>query len=203
MKHFIPTLLIAFFSAGILGAQVVPDSDNSEQPNGAKCVSLQKTKTGESLLVINYPWRTHKKTSIEVRLIPDKKDFEARVKPLRFSSIRFDDDTQRHIFHSFDEALVRSSDWKAEGGGLQWQVIGRANHRGHEAVWFVNSPKDEKSPPGTTAAFYPLDPWAINDKLLMLDLPRNSFDQPGKMYIWLLRGDQIIWQEDLMWPGKK
>ena len=155
------------------------------------------------MLSIKYPWRIHEKASLEVRLVADKKDFAARVRPLRFTLIHFDADTQRRILSTFDQSLEHPADWKAEAGGLKWEVIGHGNHLGHAAEWFVNTPEKNGSLIGTTAVFYPPDAWATGDRLLLLDLPRDSFDQPGKLYIWFLRGDRILWQEELMWPGQK
>ena len=72
----------------------------------------------------------------------------------------------------------------------------------HDAGRTAETPEKNSSLIGTTAVFYPPDAWAINDRLLLLDLPRDSFDKPGKLYIWFLRGDRILWQEELMWPGQ-
>ena len=194
------TLMFAFLSVGIVRGQVV--SKETADPPAAVKVVVDKTKTGENVLVVQYPWQIHAKASIEVRLITDQKDFDARVRPLRFATIRFEPDAERRVFSTFDEALARPSEWKADAGGLKWEVIGHANHLGRAAVWFVNTPEKGGSLVGTTAAFHPLDAWAISDRLLMLDLPRGRFSQPGKMYIWFLRGDRILWQEELIWPGQ-
>ncbi len=153
--------------------------------------------------MVRYPWRVHEKASIEVRLITDKKEFAARVKPLRFAMIRFNDETTRRILKTFDESVDHPSEWKTESGGLQWEIIGHSNHFGRAAEWFVNTPLKNGSLVGITAAFHPLDPWEVNDRLLALDLPRRGFDQPGKLYVWFLRGDRILWQEEVMWPGQK
>jgi hypothetical protein len=203
MKNLIATLMFAFFTAGFLRGQELPKTESVDQPKTTNYVSVDKTPAGENVLLISYPWRTHAKASVEVRLITDKKDFDARVKPLRFAMVRFDDDTNRRILSTFDEAVDRPSTWKAEAGGLKWEIIGHSNHFGRAATWFVNTPVKDGPHVGITAAFYPPDPWAINDRLLSLDLPRDGFDQPGKLYIWFLRGDRILWQEELVWPGQK
>ena len=117
--------------------------------------------------------------------------------------IHFDADTQRRILSTFDQSLDHPAAWNTEAGGLKWEIIGHGNHLGHEAAWFVDTPEKNGSPIGTTAVFYPLDPWATGGRLLILDLPRDAFEQPGKLYVWFLRGDRILWQEELMWPGQK
>jgi hypothetical protein len=194
-KPMIAALIFAIFAAGSVRAQ--------EAIKDTKYVAVDKTKSGENVLTVNYPWGVHEKASIEVRLITDKKDFAARVRPLRFAMIRFDDVTKRHFLKTFDESIEQPSDWMAQGGGMRWQIIGENNHFDRKAMWFVNTPAKDSSIVGTTAAFSPLDPWAVSDRLLQLDLPRAQFEQPGKMYVWFLRGDRILWQEEVQWPGQK
>jgi hypothetical protein len=203
MKHLMVTLALAIFTAGILRGQEISKSENENQDSPANYVSLDKTKTGDTVILIKYPWRVHEKASIEARLITEKKDFDARVRPLRFATIHFDRHSQRRIYDSFDHSLDRPSDWKSDAGGLTWRIIAHGNHLGHAAAWFVNTPKRDSPLVGTTATFYPLDPWAIDDRLLVLDLPRGSFEQPGKMHVWFLRGERIFWHEELPWPGRK
>ena len=203
MKYLFAALMLALFTAGMLRGQEVSNAESSDQSKAANFVSVEKTSAGENVLVVAYPWRVHEKTSLEVRLVTDKKDFSARIKPLRFAIVRFEDEVKRRILTTFDDSIDHPSDWTTEAGGLKWEVIGHSNHLGHAAEWFVHTPVKDDSLVGNTVAFSPLDPWAVGDRLLMLDLPRKSFDQPGKLYVWFLRGDRIVWQEELMWPGQK
>jgi hypothetical protein len=48
-----------------------------------------------------------------------------------------------------------------------------------------------------------LAPWRIDDRTLSIDFPPDYFDKPGKMRVWFLRGDKIIWDDELSWPGRK
>jgi hypothetical protein len=203
MKHLFAALLLASFTAGILRGQDVGPAEIAGETKTTNLVSVDKTSTGATVLLVNYPWRVHDKASIEVRLVTDKRDFAARVKPLRFAAIRFDDESTHRILRTFDESVERPSELKLESAGLQWQVIGHSNHLGRAAEWFVHTPPKNSSVIGTTAVFFPPDPWGMGDRLLMLDLPQMAFAESGKLYVWFLRGDRILWQEDLMWPGQK
>ncbi|MCC6126491.1 MAG: hypothetical protein IT426_16145 [Pirellulales bacterium] len=202
MNYFFAPMLFAISTAGLLRAEELAKSVNAEGNAATNCVSVDKLATGENVLLVRYPWRIHEKASIEVRLISEKSEFAARVRPLRFATLRFDPTTERRIYGAFDNALVRHADWNAEAGGLDWRIIARGNHLGRAAAWFVNVPKKESSLIGTAAAFGPLESWAIGDRLLMLDLPRESSDPPGKLHIWFLRGEKILWREELTWPGR-
>jgi hypothetical protein len=197
------TVIFALFTAAILHGQEVPKTEQAGPDSAGRYVSIDKIKTGENVLVVRYPWRVHEKASIEVRLITEKKDMDARVRPLRFATLHFGDDAERRILRASDNALAHPSDGTAEAGGLTWRIVARGNHLGRAAVWFVNAAKKDSSLPGTAAALSPLDPWAIGDRLLMLDLPHDSFAQPGKLHVWFLRGERILWHEELSWPGQK
>jgi hypothetical protein len=203
MKHFFTTVILASFAVVAASAQDVSRTENAGADNAARFVSVDKTSTGATVLQVKYPWRIHDKASIEVRLVTDKKDYGARVRPLRFAMLRFDDDATHRILRTLDESIDHPSKWKTKAGDLDWEIIGRANHLGHAAEWFVHTPPKDSSVVGTTAVFFPPDPWAIGDRLLSLDLPREAFAEEGKLYIWFLRGDRVLWQEELMWPGQK
>ena len=65
----------------------------------------------------------------------------------------------RPIFGLIDSlTLEHPADWKAEAGGLKWEVIGHGNHLGHEAEWFVNTPEKNGSLIGTTGDRRQRDP---------------------------------------------
>ena len=49
--------------------------------------------------------------------------------------------------------------------------------------------------------FLQLDSWAINDQMLSLDLARHVFIKSGKLFVWFLRGDKVLWEEKIDWPG--
>jgi hypothetical protein len=203
MKYFLAPLIFAFLFLGVLRAQELSQPANADPTATPKYVTVDRLKTGENLLLVKYPWRIHDKASIEIRLITEKNDLAARVRPLRFATLQFDPTTEARIYSAFDKSLVRHADWNAEAGGLNWQIIARSNHLGRAAEWFVHVPNKDSAFIGTAAAFHPLDPWAIGDRLLMLDLPRDTFDPPGKLHVWFLRGERILWHEELMWPGRK
>jgi hypothetical protein len=48
-----------------------------------------------------------------------------------------------------------------------------------------------------------LDTWAVDRETLSLDLAKDEFAKSGRLYIWFFRGDQIVWEEQIRWPGYK
>jgi hypothetical protein len=198
--------IFVIFSADILWGQIAVKPEPADS-DSADYVSVEKISSGENVLAVRYPWKKHEKASLEVRLIPDKNDFAARVKPLRLASMRIEPETQKHIFKMFDDALTRPSTWSAEIGGIRWEIFAQANYRDRGAYWFITTPekgaKKENEFFGNAAVFTLLDPWVIDNRLMMFDLPRKYFGKPGKMYVWFLRGDRIVWQQELMWPGQQ
>ena len=53
------------------------------------------------------------------------------------------------------------------------------------------------------AAYLQLDNWAVNNETLTLDLAREEFAKPGTLYVWFFRGDRVVWEEQIRWPGYK
>jgi hypothetical protein len=204
MKFLVlPTTLFAFFAAGLLSGQENPASAEAEKSSAPNYVSINRSSSGENMLLVKYPWSTHAKASIEVRLVTEKKDYSARAKPTRFMANYFNAETAKHVFRLEDEALKRPANEKIEAGGMKWDIIGHSNHLGQAAVWIVNKLDPENDATGAAAVLCKPDPWSINDRTLLIDLPREFFDKPGKMYVWFLRGDQILWQNEVMWPGRR
>ena len=53
------------------------------------------------------------------------------------------------------------------------------------------------------AAYLQLDTWAVDQETLSLDLARDEFAKPGTLFVWFFRGDQVVWEEQIRWPGYK
>jgi hypothetical protein len=56
-----------------------------------------------------------------------------------------------------------------------------------------------KVPPRTI--FYFLKSWAIDPETLRLELPAKQYGKPGRLRVWFLRGDSVVWQQTVEWPG--
>ena len=79
--------------------------------------------------------------------------------------------------------------------------MGAKNSLGRTAVSVVpyNEGEDPEQRPG--AVFLQLDAWSINDHSLSLDLPREVFKAKGTLFVWFLRGEKVLWEERISWPG--
>jgi hypothetical protein len=197
----LPASMFALFVAGTLWGQDAP-ANSSDESSASQYVSIDASTRGENRLLVRYPWTVHEKASIEIRLISDAKDFSARAKPLRFAA-HFDADAQKAVYRMEDEALTRPGKEKIRLGDMDWTIVAERNHLGNAAVWAINRQAVEHGSAGTTAALYNLAPWRIDDRTLSIDFPPEYFDKPGKMRVWFLRGDKIIWDDELSWPGRK
>ena len=92
---------------------------------------------------------------------------------------------------------------------IDFHIIARRNSLGRPAVLVVPEDKATKLhgkeaefTAAIRAVFPLLDAWAVNDRLLTLDLPRDSFSQRGQLHVWFLRGSRVMWEETVAWPGK-
>ena len=93
---------------------------------------------------------------------------------------------------------------------VAFRIVARRNSLGRPAALVIPEDKgDEKraEEPGSAAprraVFLLLDCWAVNDRLLNLDLPRDTFSEPGLLHVWFMRGERVMWEETVPWPGRK
>ena len=62
-----------------------------------------------------------------------------------------------------------------------------------------SSPDDEMTL--ARATFCLLEHWSVEPGGLYLNLPADYFSVPGRLHIWLLRDNQIVWSHTIRWPG--
>lgn len=215
MKTRLPLRLIAvwlIWSCGVASAQMPRNAAfDARQPKATPRVCLVKNKRRTDLaLLIAYPWKVHRRPSVEIRLVAGKDADAGAVRPLFFLSEYMKGEVTVAVYRCQDEAAgapVRESLTEKE---VEFEILGRRNSLAKPSVCVVHRfAADEPDggttadePDGGTAAVFCLLPaWAIDKRLLRLDLPRQDFAKPGKMHVWFLREGTIVWKETLDWPG--
>ena len=112
---------------------------------------------------------------------------------------------------------------------IVYKMIGRRNSLGNQGVHVQVHPEEndtpQRSPPkplppgdasasqpdkrlrhpeaNPAAAYLQLDTWAVDQETLSLDLARDEFAKSGTLFVWFFRGDQVVWEEQIRWPGYK
>jgi hypothetical protein len=170
-------------------------------PKAMSCVSLLSQPDGDRALVLSYPWDLHRRPSVEVRLVTGKDPGPAVVRPLLFVGNYMKGKVAADVYHCEDKAAGAPVRQSSAVKGLQFEILGSRNRLERPSVCVIHRFADDQPAPGTTAVFSQLPAWAINRRLLQLDLPREDFTQPGRLYVWFLRDDTILWAETLDWPG--
>ena len=205
MRICLPLLLTAVWltwPSGCTAADAPPsDSPATRRPKAVSCVSLVKRRDGDQALVISYPWRIHRRPSVEVRLVTGKDPGTAVVRPLFFVKQYLRGEVAATLYRCEDKATSTGVRESVKAEGAQFEVIGRQNWLGRPAVCVVHGFPEDKPAPGAAAVFCLLSPWAIDERLLYLDLPREDFAKPGTLHVWFLRDDAVLWREVVQWPG--
>jgi hypothetical protein len=178
----------------------------SKTPAGTKpiptsFVSLLKEGAGRQVLVINYRWKVHSKASIEVRLLPNDDKEETLVSPTYFVSDLFKGPVATKVYRCLDSAGDLATTDSFTKDKMEYKIIGQRNALGHPSILIIPYPEGGTVTRRPTAIFPLLDAWAINDRLLDLELPRDAFAKPGRLHVWFLRGDHEVWEEAIDWPG--
>jgi hypothetical protein len=178
-----------------------PDVPAVQRPKAASYVSLLKGRDGNQALVISYPWRVYRRASVEVRLVTGKDPGPAVVRPLFFVKQYMQGAVAATLYQCEDKAESARVRQTVTTEGVEFEVVGQRNRLERPAVYVVHRFPEKQPAPGVGAVFCLLSPWAINERLLYLDLPQADFAEPGTLYVWFLRDDAVIWREVLPWPG--
>ena len=193
-------LLLVLVSAVVFLIGETRAAETSKQQ--ASHASLLK-RSGESpVLLIDYPWKAHQRPSVELRRMTktDKTDFQ--IRPLFFTSEYFKGEMTDSVYRCQDAAagvpLIRSREEK----GVVFDILGRRNKLGRPSVCVVRPTPPKEPATGTAAVFCLLEPWSLGKQLLHLEPPSPWFDSPGTLYVWMLRDEKIVWQQQIAWPGK-
>jgi len=180
------------------------NSGNQQLPRmGAHPTSMVITaaRGGLKSLTIHFRWSLFPKASIEVRLVPGPERRGVTVAPIYF---------WENLQGAVREALYSCLDHPGEGGRTHsftkdkvvYKMIGHRNSLGNQGVHVQVHPEaSDKSESNPAAAYLQLDTWAVDQETLSLDLDRDEFAKPGTLFVWFFRGNQLVWQEQIRWPG--
>jgi len=170
-------------------------------------LSLFELEEGLPLLVVDYPWKVHAKTSIEVQLVPSGAE-PGRIEPFLFRHRFFHGGVLVAAYECLDEAARSPASITFTEDETDWEIVGGRNDLGRPAIRVLRrySAEDRRSlggDPGALAVFLFLEHWAVRPDRLHLELPARDFAGPGTLHVWFLRGERVLWTETLAWPGRK
>jgi hypothetical protein len=164
-------------------------------------VSVVKEHAGQQTLLVRYLWKVHAQASIEVKMVPSDAAQGTSLSPQYFVADYFKGPLAEKINRCLDRAGDQGITDAFTKDKTEFKIIAQKNSLGRPAVLVIPS-SEGVSPEKRPAAVFPLlDSWAVNDRLLALDLPRDGFAKPGKLSVWFLRGDKVLWEEQIAWPG--
>ncbi|MGA2254604.1 MAG: hypothetical protein ABSG53_08085 [Thermoguttaceae bacterium] len=190
-------------------ADVDADNADSDKPKrlktGARPTSMAITAESGGLktLTIHFRWSLYPNASIEVRLVPGPDPKGSTVAPIYFSE---------KLKGAVRDALYTCLDHPDNGGRthsftkdkLVYKMTGRRNSLGNQGVHVQVRREEGDTPEANPAAAYlQLDTWAVDKETLSLDLARDEFAKSGTLFVWFFRGDQVVWEEQIRWPGYK
>jgi hypothetical protein len=165
---------------------------------------------GRQTLAIQYRWKVHENASVEVRLVPAERGEGTFVLPLDFvgqylssrdKPRSYDTGLQRKVYRCLDRAGDAGQTETFERDKLGFRIVGQRNSLGRPAVYVLAH--NEGQPPEERAdiVFLHLASWAVADDRLSLDLPPEIFAKRGKLFVWFLRGNRLLWEQQVPWPG--
>ncbi len=189
-----------------VGASVVAQPPLGVAPGAAgpkdrSRLSIVKLLQGGPALVIDYPWKVHHRPSVEIRLVTREDADFSKVGPLWFVSRYLHGTVTMSVYRCLDKAAGVPQSQTLTEDEIEFEILGRRNSLGRPAVCVARRIPNDDPAPGAAAAFCLLPSWSLNKGLLQLQLPPKYFSTPGKLYVWFLRDEKILWEETAEWPG--
>jgi hypothetical protein len=172
----------------------------AKQP-ATKFACIVCERPGRPGLMIEYPWKLHAHSSVEVRYATAAQEKEITFAPIYFVAEYFKGANRDHIYHCLDTVSDRVERFTFTKDQVDFHVSGLKNLLGHPAVQVVAKEVGRHTKAAPIVIFPLLDGWAIDDKMLSFDLPADEFAAPGTLHVWFLRGDTAMWEQSLAWPG--
>jgi hypothetical protein len=174
-------------------------SKTTVHPNS---VFVATERTGRRTLSIDYRWQMHPKASVEVRLVPSERAARGTtVVPVCFAGEQMKGKIQEKVYKCLDSAETQDMVESFTKDKMVYRIVGAKNSLGRAAVYVLpyNEGEEPEQRPG--AVFLQLDAWSLGDHELSLDLPRDVFKAKGLLFVWFLRGEKVLWEEKVAWPG--
>jgi len=205
MRFYLFLVSIIFLLPAAAQAADTSDPVAAEKPkaSASSYISVSRQTTGQCSLLIDYPWQVYAKPSVEVRVVTDDKASTVLPRPLFFAAGLMKGEIEVKISKCLQAAYDTGLSQRITADNLEAEIFGRRNSLGKPSVCVASKEKTKAgaAAPSAWAAFCLLDCWATNRHSLCLDLPREYFAKPGKLQVWFLRGDVVLWEEQLDWPG--
>ena len=153
-------------------------------------------------LAIDYRWSFHEKASVEVRLVTGQRASKGLIAlPVFFVGEYLKGQTQQRVYKCLDRAADAGTTDSFTADKMVFKIIAERNSLGRPALYVLPYPEGGTPAERPGAVFLQLDAWAINSHLLSLDLPRDVFAESGTLFVWFIRGDKMVWEERVAWPG--
>ena len=195
MVRLVTALVVAICLLGCLvdlGVAAPPD---------AGVLSLVQPRIGQQTLLVEYPWKVHQQPSVEVRLVTKDAIDQSGARPLFFVNEHVKGELLVKVYQCLDAAEGTGTTEPLDVDDIEMEILGRRNSLGKPSVCLVRTVPGDDPTPGAGAIFCHLQAWSTNQAMLCLDLPRPYFSESGQLHVWFLRGDKVVWEEQIDWPG--
>jgi hypothetical protein len=180
-------------------------------------IAVLAAPDGRKTLNIHFLWSLITDPSVEVRLVPEAEakgpglsrpaPFPAVEGKIAVAPIYFHDQlkgrVREELYHCLDQADHGGKTYSFTKDKIVYNMIGSRNSLGRQGVHVKVSNETPTKSDMPAAVFLQLDTWAVDKDTLSLELARDQFAEPGTLFVWFFRGDKVLWEEQIRWPGYK
>jgi len=203
-RHLLATFLALLPAWALQGQEhgpQKPEIASSSHEGGASGLELIQDQSGELILAIHHPWKPYSNPSLEVCLLPEDEREAEKIRPMYFTSRFLKGRVTVGVYHCLDRADSVATRTPLTEGGISFEILGNRNSLGKPAVCVACRTELDRQRTLPRVTFCLPEHWALEEKTLYLDLPPDYFAAAGKLRVWLLRDNSIVWTETIRWPG--
>ena len=169
---------------------------------GPTAINILPEPSGLKALNIHFRWSLFTDSRIEVRLVPSADDNAIAASPIYFHEY-LKGKVQEDFFDCLDHPDNGGKTHSFTKDKTVYKMIGSQNRLGNQAVHVYVSRETPKKSDQPAAVYLQLDRWAVDKETLSLELARDEFIKPGMLFVWFFRGNKVVWEEQVRWPGYK
>lgn len=211
MRRVVVSLLLVVTATSLPSAAQQPVSRHASSAGALASTSetphlaLMRQMSGDPIVVVHCPWQQYGKPSIEMRWIEANDPDPTRWTPIFFVANYLTENAAQAIYHCQEKGqnLPATANFSkgVDKDRVDFEASGKRNLLDKTSITIQCVSKLAGARGGTRLIFWPLDEWGVDRDTLWLELPKGDFSKSGRILVWFLRSDKVVWSEMLSWPG--
>ena len=171
------------------------------QPAGPE-LAIEVSDKGEPALTVKFAWKEFARPSLQLALVGATKPVPLSVNGVQLTEQlgKLVSRLNKPVVAGSSVLLERAKEFSEYDDGKPLLILGATNSLGRPAAFGLGDQT------GATIVFYLLDNWADANGVVRVALSDlgavPAYAETGKLHVWFLNEEKVVWERDIAWPGK-